>query len=160
MKQISKRILGVIVILLLGGFVYRFVYSPKSEVQSIKQELIENLEKHQIDLEDASSITILEIGKKKNYSNYIIIGILIIIVLLLSYIIYQHQKTNKPDSFVQLTQKESEIVHHIQAGKTNQEIADELFISVSTVKTHVNNIYKKLHIKSRKELITQDLTKK
>ena len=159
MKQISKRILGIIAILLLGGFVYKFVYSPKSEVQSIKQELFKNLEKHQIDLEDAPSITILEIGKK-NYSNYIIIGILIIIVLLLSYIIYQHQKANMPDSFVQLTQKESEIVRYIQAGKTNQEIADELFISVSTVKTHVNNIYKKLHIKSRKELITQVLTKK
>ena len=148
-KQISKILLGIL-ILILGWLVY--VYFAKSDVHSVEHEQVGNLQKYQIDLDNAS-VTILEIGKKKGNSSYIIIGFLIIIVLLLSYIIYQHQKTNKPDLFGALTQKETEIVHHIQAGKTNQEIANALFISVSTVKTHINNIYKKLQIKSRKDLL-------
>lgn len=37
-------------------------------------------------------------------------------------------------------------------GKSNNEIAEQHFISLSTVKTHINNIYKKLNISSREEL--------
>ncbi|HIN98295.1 MAG TPA: LuxR family transcriptional regulator, partial [Flavobacteriaceae bacterium] len=36
--------------------------------------------------------------------------------------------------------------------KSNKEIATELFVSVSTVKTHINNIYKKLGVSSRDEV--------
>jgi DNA-binding CsgD family transcriptional regulator len=36
--------------------------------------------------------------------------------------------------------------------KSNKEIASELFISHNTVKTHINNIYKKLAISNREEL--------
>ncbi|MGB7394497.1 MAG: LuxR C-terminal-related transcriptional regulator, partial [Pricia sp.] len=38
-------------------------------------------------------------------------------------------------------------------GKSNKEIAGELFISISTVKTHITNIYGKLKVSSRKELL-------
>jgi transcriptional antiterminator len=39
--------------------------------------------------------------------------------------------------------------------KSNKEIATELFISVSTVKTHITNIYKKLAVVNRTELVTR-----
>ncbi|MEG0291965.1 MAG: LuxR C-terminal-related transcriptional regulator [Anaerovoracaceae bacterium] len=48
-----------------------------------------------------------------------------------------------------LTDRELLICKLIYEGKTNQEIADELFISESTVKTHIYNLYKKLDIKNR-----------
>lgn len=40
----------------------------------------------------------------------------------------------------------------IQAGKTNQEIADELFISVATVKDHNHNLFRKCGVRNRVEL--------
>jgi DNA-binding CsgD family transcriptional regulator len=51
-----------------------------------------------------------------------------------------------------LSQRESEIADLILAGKSNEEIKDELFISVFTVKKHVSNIFMKLDINSRSQL--------
>ena len=50
-----------------------------------------------------------------------------------------------------LTRREKQIMQLIAEGKTNKEIAAAYFIEVSTVKTHVNNIYCKLAVKNRKE---------
>lgn len=54
-------------------------------------------------------------------------------------------------SELQLSAREDEILRHISMGKTNKEIAEELFISVNTVKFHTKKIYEKLNISSRKE---------
>ncbi|MRH44055.1 response regulator [Aquibacillus halophilus] len=48
-----------------------------------------------------------------------------------------------------LTAREMEILLLIAAGKTNQEIADELFIALKTAKVHVSNILSKLEIQDR-----------
>ncbi|QTE23222.1 LuxR C-terminal-related transcriptional regulator [Polaribacter cellanae] len=50
-----------------------------------------------------------------------------------------------------LSAREQKILHLISEGKTNKEIAEQLNISVNTVKYHVKNIYDKLNIKSRRE---------
>ncbi len=49
--------------------------------------------------------------------------------------------------------KEKEIVSLIIKGYTNKEIADKLFISSQTVKNHIYNIFQKVSVKSRTELI-------
>jgi len=51
-----------------------------------------------------------------------------------------------------ITRREKEIILLIQAGKTNQEIADELFISLATVKDHNNNLFRKCRVRNRVEL--------
>lgn len=51
-----------------------------------------------------------------------------------------------------LTPQELTILDAIKKDKTNKEIANELFISHSTVKTHINNIYKKLGANTRSDL--------
>lgn len=51
-----------------------------------------------------------------------------------------------------LTNREIEITNLILKGLTNKEISEELFISLSTVKTHIYNIYQKFGIKNRTEL--------
>ncbi|MGY3765864.1 response regulator [Vagococcus vulneris] len=48
-----------------------------------------------------------------------------------------------------LTNREREILSLITEGKSNQEIADELFITLKTVKTHVSNILSKLNVEDR-----------
>lgn len=53
--------------------------------------------------------------------------------------------------FDKLSNTELKILKLISGGKSNQEIADEIFISIHTVKKHVSNIFKKLHLKSRSE---------
>lgn len=52
-----------------------------------------------------------------------------------------------------LTDRETEIVNLVLSGMTFKSIAETLFISENTVKTHTKNIYKKLGIKSKFELI-------
>lgn len=52
-----------------------------------------------------------------------------------------------------ITKREKEIVEHICLGKTNQQIADELFISLQTVKDHTHRIYSKIGINSRMKLV-------
>lgn len=48
-----------------------------------------------------------------------------------------------------LTNREREVLMPISQGKSNQEIADELFITLKTVKTHVSNILSKLEVEDR-----------
>lgn len=51
------------------------------------------------------------------------------------------------------TKREQELIRLILKGKSNQEIAEDLFISQNTVKHHISNIYKKANIKNRIQLL-------
>lgn len=53
----------------------------------------------------------------------------------------------------ELTNREMEILLHMTQGKTNQEIADELFIALKTVKVHVSNILAKLQVQDRTQAV-------
>lgn len=53
----------------------------------------------------------------------------------------------------ELTKREQEILTLLAEGLKNQDIADKLFISAATVKKHVENIYNKLQLHSRVELV-------
>lgn len=59
-----------------------------------------------------------------------------------------------------LTKREEEIVLLIFEGKTNKEIAKKLYLSISTVKTNIENIYQKLSVHSKAELIIELIKKK
>jgi len=52
-----------------------------------------------------------------------------------------------------LSERELEVLRLIAVGHTNQEIADKLFVALSTVKTHINNIYSKLGVARRTEAV-------
>jgi two-component system, NarL family, response regulator LiaR len=60
---------------------------------------------------------------------------------------------NQSSPHEQLTERELEFLLHISKGKTNQEIADELFIAVKTVKTHVSNLLSKLEVQDRTQAV-------
>jgi DNA-binding NarL/FixJ family response regulator len=69
-----------------------------------------------------------------------------------------HQKPveqNPPESIsaiAELTPRELDVAKLVAVGATNQEIAQKLFISESTVKTHLNSIFNRLNLKNRSQL--------
>ena len=52
-----------------------------------------------------------------------------------------------------LSNREAEVMRLVVLGKSNQEIADELFLAVGTVKTHIHNILVKTEQQNRTTLI-------
>jgi DNA-binding CsgD family transcriptional regulator len=58
----------------------------------------------------------------------------------------------------QLTERESEVLALVAIGATNQQIADELVVAESTVKTHVKHILRKLGVSNRAQAISQFLS--
>ena len=89
-----------------------------------------------------------------DYFNSLFLIPFILLIFSFGMIIEQNkekEKLKKIDSY-NLTKTEKKIVLLILEKKKNQEIAEHMFVEVSTIKTHINNIYKKIGIKSRQEL--------
>ena len=87
-------------------------------------------------------------GFKFSPTLWVIIALLVLVVLFG----YRFFNKKRKQSTIVFTPQEQKIINGILAKKSNKEIASELFISLSTVKTHVNNIYKKAGVSSRSEL--------
>jgi DNA-binding NarL/FixJ family response regulator len=49
----------------------------------------------------------------------------------------------------ELSQREKEILLMLAAGATNKDIAERLFLSLNTIKSHIYNIYKKIDVPNR-----------
>jgi ATP/maltotriose-dependent transcriptional regulator MalT len=61
-----------------------------------------------------------------------------------------------PESLVEpLSERELEVLTLLASGRSNREIARDLFVAVGTVKTHTNNIYRKLGTKNRAEALAR-----
>ncbi|WP_431137200.1 helix-turn-helix domain-containing protein [Psychroserpens mesophilus] len=89
-----------------------------------------------------------------NWTN-VVIGLLIASVLLNLWFVFsakQRKQKQHAHAKEQLTKQEQNVLELLLDEKTNKDIAEALFVSVSTVKTHVNNVYKKLSVNSRDEL--------
>lgn len=69
------------------------------------------------------------------------------------------QKQNEYDSDAELSTREKEVVTNLSEGNNYQEIAERLLISVDTVRHHIRNIYKKLHVHSQSEAVAKAIRK-
>ncbi len=58
-----------------------------------------------------------------------------------------------------LTPAELEVMRKVLTGMTNQEVADALYISKGTLRTHLNNIYKKIPLELKHEILVTQLSK-
>lgn len=58
-----------------------------------------------------------------------------------------------------LSEREQEILSFLAKGYHDKEIADHFFLSIKTVRTHLRNIYRKLHVRSRTEAVLMYLRK-
>ncbi len=64
------------------------------------------------------------------------------------------------DSLYNLSNREKEVLNLLSDGNNYQEIGEQLFISVDTVRHHIRNIYKKLHVHSQSEAVAKAIRKK
>lgn len=92
----------------------------------------------------------------KPWRNWVIAGEAVVILFLLIWVfkLRQGNKTGKQIDYDSLlTDKEFKIWESLAKGMTNKEIANEMFIELSTVKTHINSLYRRLNVSNRKEAI-------
>ncbi|SHM96908.1 response regulator transcription factor [Mucilaginibacter sp. OK098] len=81
-----------------------------------------------------------------------------VLFLIAGFFISKYKRTDQKKDpaenlLLTLTSKESAILQMIAEGKSNKEIASINFVEVSTIKTHINNIYTKLGLQNRREAI-------
>lgn len=66
-------------------------------------------------------------------------------------------KKSTPEKFdatkLGLSNRELEVLELLAQGYSNQEVADVLFVSLNTTKTHISNIYTKLNVKRRTQAV-------
>jgi DNA-binding NarL/FixJ family response regulator len=69
------------------------------------------------------------------------------------------QKESSAPALSELTQREQEILSLLSKGFLYKEIADQLHISLNTVRVHLQNVYEKLHVHSRTQAVMKFLGK-
>lgn len=75
--------------------------------------------------------------------------------------VIQFFQNNKPvENDYHLTQKEKELLQCLVQGMSYKMIADAMMISFETVKSHIKNVYKKLHVSSNSEAVAKAIQQK
>jgi DNA-binding NarL/FixJ family response regulator len=98
-------------------------------------------------------LTLYRYFKTEYYAAIVAVAFLAIGILISRSKTTKYSSSDSKEPLSELTQKELLILAQIAVGKSNKEIAAENFVELSTVKTHINNIYSKLGVNNRKEAI-------
>ena len=89
---------------------------------------------------------------------YALYGVFLIFYFLRYPVLAPLEMTDLSETFLSrygITDREREIILKVIQGKSNADIAGELFISLGTVKTHLHNIYRKIEVDSRYDLLAR-----
>ncbi|WP_439152212.1 response regulator transcription factor [Winogradskyella sp.] len=108
-------------------------------------QYINELEADRYMLEASSERTSLRWG----FYLYLILALSLTLNAFLLYKSVQSKRITAKNIKTKLSNQEQVVLEHLLQEKTNKNITESLFLSVSTVKSHTNNIYKKLNVKSR-----------
>jgi len=76
-------------------------------------------------------------------------------------VVLRFKNDNRPSREIELlSEREKEILQYLSKGLRYKEIADKIFVSTETVRTHIRNIYQKLQVNSRTEALNKIFNKK
>lgn len=110
-------------------------------------------------------IVLMQFLKDIYYFGYInldmyasLMAVSILSIAYMGWVYFKKHQQKKKDIRTILTQRELEVYQKLLENKTNSQIANELFIEESTLKTHINKIYKKLDVRNRREVIDKAST--
>jgi DNA-binding NarL/FixJ family response regulator len=70
-----------------------------------------------------------------------------------------HSNSSKTIEDYKLTAREKEILYSLVDGLSYNKIAEKYFVSLSTIRTHICNIYQKLHVNSKSQAVAKVLHK-
>lgn len=148
MKTILKKLCHSLytILFIAATGIAAITYSLASDNKSVTNYNQANTEVIIIDLQENHQI------------NYILFIGVFLLVISFGLFLIKHRTdsigSKLADRPQELTIREKEILHLVNSGMLNKEIAHELSISTSTVKSHVNNIFKKLNVKKRIDLMS------
>lgn len=143
MKLGPRHFLYLAICFIVGGF----------GLVILGQQDQSRVEQHEGEHAAITIIDLKETEDRKPLRTYMGIGLIAIGLILAARNLRVREQAESAE--VVLTKKEEEIVDTIRRGLTNKEIAQEMNVSLSTVKSHVNNIYRKVGVNSRSELLKE-----
>lgn len=73
---------------------------------------------------------------------------------------FQKQGAQTPVEFIDLSDREKQVLHCLVTGDSYKMIAAACYISIDTVKSHIKNIYQKLHVNSKSEAVAKAIRQK
>jgi DNA-binding NarL/FixJ family response regulator len=73
---------------------------------------------------------------------------------------FRHQSSASKNEFIDLSEREKEMLGWLVKGKSYNAIAETCFVSIDTVKTHIRHIYEKLHVHSKSEAVAKAIHQK
>lgn len=125
--------------------------TAEQDTSSRDSSNILNIDGREIRIGEKEAIRVYKTSSKEiTLYLFLSLGVVVALVFLVR---YSKTKIRQREAALStLSERELMVAKLIQEGKQNKEIAEALFISISTVKTHINNIYKKLDIRDRKSL--------
>lgn len=103
-------------------------------------------------LEKRIRMTHQELLQKRYYTSLAFNALALVAIATLLFLLFRTTRKRNSNPNIPLSRQEENVKTLILEGKTNKEIAGELFISLSTVKTHITSIYSKLDVNNRQEL--------
>jgi DNA-binding CsgD family transcriptional regulator len=98
-------------------------------------------------------------GNVSSIKPFLIYGLFLVIGIAVCFAYFKLSKKDQ-NPLRELSVQERKIFAMIMEGKSNKEISEGLNIGLSTVKSHINSIYSKLGIKSRKDVLNLNIDKK
>ncbi|MCC5933366.1 MAG: response regulator transcription factor [Candidatus Cyclonatronum sp.] len=70
-------------------------------------------------------------------------------------VVQSFRKSKTLNELEELTSREHEVLTSLASGLQNKEIAQQMFVSIDTIKTHIRNIYRKLEVRTRTEAVVK-----
>lgn len=145
--EVSKRnfFLVISIILMLAGISMGYGYHQKSRAGRLFQAQNMLLQKESTRVQQSKMTLTRELDHIKmalEDRNQILQNV------------YEKPKEDLPPHLLQLSPREMEVLSYLALGWSDKEIAEKLYVSVSTTKTHLRRIYSKLLVKGRAEAVT------
>ena len=99
----------------------------------------------------------LNSSEPSNYSTetgvvYTVLALSLLLNAVLLFNYFKRQPKHEKNLRSQLSKQEQAVLELLLENKSNKDIAEALFVSVSTIKSHTNSIYKKLEVSSRNDV--------